>query len=101
MEPTPTGKCEKCGKDGFVHVAVAGEDAATSRSYCLEHVPQEFRERLPFGPNPTPEDEIDFLQRQIKKMEQQVTDPTQRAEFRSEVEQVIAEIRAGRKRLND
>jgi hypothetical protein len=101
MTTDPTGMCDVCGKPGSVHVTEIRGGVKTSRSLCIEHAPPELRAKLPFGPHRTPAEEVAFLRRQISAIDEQISDPVQRAEFKAEVEQLIAEIEAGRRRLGD
>jgi hypothetical protein len=100
---TKHGKCEVCGQKSMFDVHVYSDGETATKSYCLDHAPAEFRERMlnemPFGPHRTPAEEVAFLRQQIAAIEQQVSNLTDRAEYIAEVEQVIADIEAGRRRL--
>jgi len=96
-----TGMCDVCGKPGSVHLTEIRDGVKTSRSFCVEHAPPEMRDKMPFGPHQTPADEVAFLRKQMSAIDQQVSDPAQRAEFKAEIEKLIAEIEAGRRRLGD
>ena len=95
------GTCGVCGKPGSVHVTEVLDGRKTSRSFCVEHAPQGMRDRMPFGPHRTPAEEVGFLRQQLAKLDLQVSDPAQRAEFKAELERLITEIEAGRHRLGD
>jgi len=60
---------------------------------CIEHVPPEMRDKIPFGPHRTPAEEVAFLRKQMIAADQQLPDPAQRAEFKAEIERLIAEHR--------
>ena len=101
MVPGPTGACEVCGKPAGIHLTEIRDGLMTSRSFCVEHAPPEVRDKMPFGPHRTPAEEVAFLSEQVSAIDQQVADPAQRAEFRAEIEKLIADIEAGRRRLAD
>ena len=101
METDTTGMCHVCGKPGSIHLTEIDHGKKTNRSFCLEHVPAEMRDRLPFSPPRTPAEEVAFLREQVKVIDQRIADPAQRAEIKAGVEKLIAEIEAGRRRLGD
>lgn len=96
-----TGMCDACGKPGSVHLTEIHEGVETGRSFCVEHAPAEMREKMPFGPHRTPAEEVAFLRRLLSTGDQQVSDPTQRADFKAGIERLIEDIEAGRRRLGD
>jgi len=57
--------------------------------------------QIPFGPHRTPAEEVAFLRKQMIAADQQLPDPAQRAEFKAEIERLIADIEAGRRRVGD
>lgn len=91
--------CNVCGKPGHVHLTEIRDGVKTSRSFCVEHAPPEMRDKIPFGPHRTPAEEVAFLRKQMIAVEQQVTEAAQRAEFKAEIEKMIGDIEAGRRRL--
>jgi hypothetical protein len=95
MASSATGVCEVCGRAGHVHVTEVRDGVQTSRSYCLEHVPAQWRDKVPFGPHRTADEEIAFLRRQLAGLEQQMSNPAFRERVRAEVERKIEELRAG------
>jgi hypothetical protein len=95
------GICDVCGKPGDVHLTEIIDGVMTSRSFCLAHAPPEIRDKMPFGPHCTPAEEVAFLREKMKAIDQQIADPTQRAEFKAEIEKLIADIEAGRRRIGD
>ena len=101
MTDDTTGMCEVCAKSGSVHITEIRDGVKTSRSFCVEHAPPEMRDMMPFGPHPTPAEEVAFLREQLSGIDQQVSDPAQRAEFKAAIEKLIADIEAGRRRLGD
>ena len=101
METDATGMCYVCGKPGSIHLTEIHFGKKTNRSFCMEHAPAEMRDKMPFGLHRTPAEEVAFLREQLKVIDQQVADPTQRAEFKAEIEKLIADIEAGRRRLGD
>jgi hypothetical protein len=96
-----SGMCDICGKPGHVHLTEIRDGVKTSRSFCVEHAPPEMRDKMPFGPHRTPAEEVAFLRKQMSAVDEQVSDPAQRAEFKAEIEKLIVEIEAGRRRLGD
>ena len=101
MNADATGRCVVCGKPANVHMTEIRDGTKTSRSYCLEHAPAEMRESLPVGPHRTPADEVAYLRNFLKAAEAQLNDPAQFAEFKAGVEELIADIEAGRRRVGD
>ena len=90
--------CDVCGKPGTVHLTEIGEDGVmTNQSLCVEHAPPEIRDQMPR----TPAEEVDHLRKLISEVDRQVSDPAQRAEFKAEIESMIADIETGRRRLGD
>jgi protein-arginine kinase activator protein McsA len=93
--------CEVCGKPGIVHMTEIRDGQKTTRSLCLEHAPADMRDKMPFGPHRTPAEEVAFLRDKMALLDQKVSDPAQRAEFKAEIEQLISDIEAGRRRIGD
>ena len=85
VEAERLGMCHVCGKPGIMHLTDINDGKQTSRSFCPEHAP-EMRA---------------ILRKQIEVIDQQVVDPTKRAEFKAEIEKLIANIEAGRRRMGD
>jgi hypothetical protein len=67
----------------------------------VEHAPPEIRDKMPFGPHRTPAQEVEFLRQQLTVIDEQMADSPQRAEFEAEIEKLIADIEAGRRRIGD
>jgi len=101
VDSNPVGTCHVCGKAANIHITEIRDGVKTQRSLCVEHAPPKMRDKLPFGPHRTPADEVAFLRRQLDVVDQQIADPTQRAEFKAEIERLIADIEAGRRRIGD
>ena len=97
MKTDATGVCDACGKPGIVHLTEIRDGVKTSRSLCVEHAPPEIRDRLPR----TPAEEVAHLRKLVSEVDRQVSDPAQREEFKAEIESLIADIEAGRRRLGD
>lgn len=99
--------CDVCGKPAVIHLTEvwAGEsDGAprkSQRSFCMEHAPAEDRGKMPIGPHRTPAEEAAFLRQQLPRLAERFPDPAQREKIMTEVEQLIADIEAGRRRLGD
>src|SRR5687767_6371260 len=101
MAAKASGMCDVCGRAGSVHLTEWRGRKKASRSFCVEHAPQQMRDMLPFGPHRTPAEEAAFLRQQLENLEQEESDPARRVEFRSALEELIIEIEAGRRRLGD
>lgn len=101
MNNDPTGMCDVCGKPAQIHLTDIHNGVKTQRSFCVEHAPPEMRDKMPFGPHRTPAEEVAFLRKQLETLGGQLTDPAQRAEFTAEIEKLIADIEAGRRRIGD
>jgi protein-arginine kinase activator protein McsA len=101
VDTEPTGMCDECGKPAQIHLTDIHDGVKTQRSYCVEHAPAEMRDMMPFGPHRTPAEEVAFLREQMDMLEARLTDPAQRAEFRAEIEKLITDIEAGRRRMGD
>ncbi len=100
MKAGATGTCDVCGKPGIVHLTELRDGTKTTRSLCLEHAPPDMREKIPFGPHRSAAEEIAFLREKMEILDQRITDPAQRKEFKADIENLIADIEAGR-RLGD
>jgi hypothetical protein len=101
VETQPTGLCDLCGKPATIHLTDIHDGVKTHRSYCMEHAPAEMRDMMPFGPHRTPAEEVAFLRKQVETLVGQLTDPAQRAEFKAEIQKLITDIEAGRRRMGD
>lgn len=99
MAAKESGICDVCGKVGSVHLTEWRGRKKVSRSFCVEHAPQQMRDMMPFGPHRTPAEEVAFLRQQLANLEHEESDPARRAEFQSAIEELIVEIEAGRRRL--
>jgi hypothetical protein len=94
-----TGMCDVCGKPGSVHVCEIRDGVKTSRSFCVEHVPSEMRDKIPV---PTAADEVKMVEQMIAQLDlREDMDAAQKAEFRRELQQLAEDIKAGRKRFGD
>jgi hypothetical protein len=89
--------CGVCGKPGIAHLTEIRDGVKTTRSLCVEHAPPEIRDKLPR----TPAEEVAHLRKLMSQVDRQVSDPAQREQFRAEIETMIADIEAGRRRLGD
>ena len=99
MTADATGLCDVCGKPGSVHVCEIRDGVKTSRSFCVEHMPPELRDKMPVA---TAADEVKMVEQMIAQLDlRDDMDAAQRAEFRRELEQLAEDIRAGRKRFGD
>lgn len=100
-------ECEVCGKPATFHLTeikcrlLFWFPVKREHHYCWDHSPPEMRDKLPFGPHRTAAAEVAFLRKQMAAVDQQVSDPARRAEVSAEMEKLIAEIEAGRRRLGD
>jgi hypothetical protein len=101
MATEETGMCDVCGRPGCLHLTEIRDGVQTTRTFCGEHVPPEMRDKMPFGPHRTPAEEVAFLRRQMQAADQQISDPVQRAGFNAEIEALIADIEAGRRRMGE
>jgi hypothetical protein len=101
MTTDATGMCSVCGKPGSVHLTEIRDGVKTNRSFCAAHAPPHIREKLPYGPHRTPAEEVAFLRNQISLIDQRISDPAQRAGLKAEIEKLIADIEAGRRRIGD
>ena len=101
MGSSNAGKCAVCGKPGSVHFTEIRQGRKTSRSFCTGHVPPDLKDSVPFGPHRTPADEAAFLRQQLAMLDELGLDPKSRAEAEQELERLIADIEAGRRRLGD
>ncbi len=97
MTGDPTGRCDVCGKPGIVHLTEIRDGVQTNQSLCGEHAPPEIRAELPA----TPAEEIAHLRKLMSEVDRRVPDPVQREEFKAEIDKIIADIEAGRRRLGD
>jgi len=89
--------CAICGKPAGVHVIDLREDAAREQFFCVDHAPPEMRNAMP----QTPADEVALLRGKLALLDQNPMPPELKAKARAEMEQVIADIEAGRLRLSD
>lgn len=100
-------KCEVCGKPSVVHLTQIKHrllfwfPVKREHHYCLDHSPPEMRDKLPFGPHRTPAEEAALLRKHLADIDEQISDPSLRAEARAEIEQLIADIESGKRRLGD
>ena len=101
MDAEPTGMCGVCGKPAQIHLTDNHNGVKTHHSFCMEHAPAEMRDATPFGPHRTPTEEVAFLRKQLDLVEARLEDPTQRAELKAEIEKLVADIEAGRRRMGD
>jgi hypothetical protein len=100
MTNYPPGACEVCGKPGAVHLAELNRGNKTQHSFCVDHAPPGLQNSFPFGSHRTPAEEVAFLRQKLIEIRNGVSDPTKRAEYEAAIEQAIADIEAGRKRLD-
>ena len=90
MAENQPGMCEICRKPGCVHITAVREDGSkTSRSFCVEHAPPEFRDKVPFGAHRTPAEEVAYLRQQLARIDQY---PAQRAEYKATLERQLATL---------
>ena len=101
MANDTAGMCDVCGKPARVHLTDIHDGIKTQRSYCMEHAPAEMRAAMPVGPHRTAAEEVAFLREQLDMLEGQIADPALRAEFRAEIEKLVADVEAGRRRVGD
>ena len=103
MAEVTAGRCVVCVTPGKVHYKSCDvtDDALPSQSFCLEHVPVEFRDKLPIGPHKTAADEVSLLRTKLASLDTQVMDTSLREQIRAAMEQLIADIEAGKRRLSD
>lgn len=103
MTDQPTGRCVVCGTLGRFHInSVDADSGATSvQSYCLDHMPSEYHDKVPFGPHKTAADEVSLLRTKLASLDAQVIDTSLREQIRADVEQLIADIESGKRRLSD
>lgn len=103
MTDQPTGRCIVCGALGRFHSnSVDADSGATSvQSYCLDHMPSEYHDKVPFGPHKTAADEVTWLRTKLASLDAQVIDTSLREQIRADVEQLIADIESGKRRLSD
>jgi protein-arginine kinase activator protein McsA len=101
MTSNTPGMCEVCGKPSRVHLTEIRDGVKTSQSFCVEHAPSEMRDTMPFGAHRTPAEEVAFLRQHMMTLDQHIPDPAQSAEYKAEIERLIADIEAGRRRLGD
>ena len=93
--------CEGCGAPASVHVAESVEGQKRTRSFCAVHSPLPSPRDAPFGPQRTAAEEAARLRSKLPEIDDKVTDPAERAQYKAELEQLAAEIEAGRRRLGD
>jgi hypothetical protein len=93
--------CEVCGKPGIVHMTEIRDGEKATRSLCLEHAPSDMRDKMPFGPHRTPAEEAAWLRSKLPELDSKVSDPAERAKYKAELEQLAADVEAGRRRLGD
>lgn len=101
VDTSATRTCHVCYKPGCIHGTEIRNDEKTDRSFCFEHAPAEMRDKMPFGPHCTPAEEVAFRLEQLDAIHRQVTDPAPAAKFKAELEKLIADIEAGRRRIGD
>jgi hypothetical protein len=97
MGSDASGMCYVCGKPGKVHVTEICDGEKTDRSFCMEHVPSDLRDKFPR----TAAEDVALLRKHLEAVDPQVADPAVRAEFKAEIEALIADIEAGRRRFDD
>jgi hypothetical protein len=93
--------CVVCGRPGKIHLTDIHNGVKTQRSFCMEHAPARDAERDAVRAAPDAGGGGAFLQKQMDVVDGQIADPTQRAEFKAEIEKLIADIEAGRRRMAD
>jgi hypothetical protein len=98
---TPPGSCEVCGSPGSVHIAETVGGLNRTRSFCAAHSPLPGSDKAPFVSHRTPAEEAAWLRSKLPELDRRVTDPAQRAQFKAELEQLAADIEAGRRRVGD
>ena len=101
MDPTAPGMCSVCGGLASIHFTEIRDGQKTERAFCLEHAPPEIRDKMPYGPHRTSAEEVAYLRLQLVAIDQQIADPARRAEFKAEIDKLIADIEAGRRRIGD
>ena len=101
MASNPTGKCEVCGKLAKVHLTKIRDATKSQRWFCVEHTPVELKDKVSFGARRSAAKEVALLRQTLLKLEEQVPDPAERAKFQAEIEKLIADIEAGRRRIDD
>jgi hypothetical protein len=97
MSEIPDRTCAVCGLPANVHVTDVSDGVARDHCYCWDHAPPEFRGAMP----QTPAEEVALLREKLALLDQSEIDPALRATIRAELEQVIGDIEAGRRRLSD
>ena len=95
--------CHICGSKlaNFHLTEVRGPGEKITRSYCQQHIPDEVRDKVKASYPQTPAEEVAYLREKLKRLDQYDYDPQQRAEIVAEVEQLIADIESGKRRLID
>ena len=95
------GTCDVCGKRGISQVTETRGGRVVTSSFCLEHNPADLGGPMPFGPHRTVADEVLFLRQILVDLDQETSDPARRLEVKTQLEQLIADIEAGRRRISD
>jgi hypothetical protein len=101
FEKDQSMNCDLCSKLAKVHLTEVHGRTKTERHLCADHVPPELRGKIPFGSQRTPADEVEWLRKLQTAAERQISDPSQLAEFKAELERQIKDIEEGRRRLSD
>ena len=95
MTSDTSGRCAVCGKPASIHMTEIRDGVKLTRSVCRKHAPPELWEKLASSPTM----EVELLRRELATIDGLAIDEASRAELRKELEQFIAEIEAGGRRL--
>jgi hypothetical protein len=97
MSEIPGNVCVVCGLPAVVHLTDVGDDGARDDFFCIDHVPVELRDLMP----ETPADEVALLREKLAQLDQSPMSSETKAQARADLEQLIGDIEAGRRRLSD
>lgn len=99
IAPLPPEACHVCGAPG-VRCRIEVEDLKNvRRSYCVLHAPPEILATLKFGPHRTAAEEVVTLKKMLARMGND--DDPAAATARANLEQLIEDVEAGRRRVGD
>jgi hypothetical protein len=91
------GRRAVCGKPANIHMTEIRDGAKVTRSVCREHAPPELWEKLASSPAL----EADALRLKLAKLDGLAIDENARAALRTELEHLIADIEARKRRLGE
>lgn len=97
MEDFPMPTCAICGRPANAHVTDMSDGTARNVSYCKDHLPAEMGALMP----QSPAEEVALLREKLSHLDQSPLPSEFKDKARADLEQLILDIEAGRRRLSD